>query len=85
MVFQVTKIVPFEFNEMVFRKDRFLALFSFPDLPVFHCPELPRAAHFMLTTWPFGTSPRDPYCGGGYARNSDSTGALVSSSQSEKM
>ena len=76
--FKITKVVPFESVE-VFRKDPFLALyFSLSLLMTFRllC-NLPSAAFFTLTIWPFGPPPLGPNCGGGHTRSSVSIGALV--------
>ena len=58
---KITKVVPFESDE-VFRKDPFLALcFSLSSLMIFRllCL-LPSAALFTLTIWPFGPLPPRP-------------------------
>ena len=41
---------------------------------------LPSGTLFMLTNWPFKSPSPRSYFGGGHTRNSDSAGALVSSS-----
>ena len=58
VVFQITKVVPFESVE-VFRKDPFLALhFSLSSLMIFRpLYLLPSAALFKLTIWPFCPPP----------------------------